>query len=268
MSTEFSLRRRPQVAVIAGDKSVAATSVSVGAAYAVLGSGLNISGMVDAVAYLREHANTENGVIKFYLAKSGSVPSTNSGLYQLANTDGTEVEVTVTQNVRTLYPLQGVAAKYLLAYAKGAVGADADLSAFIVGNFMYDKRSQASRILGNETAILASATNLTGSYADLGSAIDIRGKGNITLFVDNSGDQKADIQVYTAFGASAPSATTTMYPLRNAAGTVTTFSTLTGEKAAHPLTNISGDYLFIQGKTTGAGTATVAVSIYASTPGV
>lgn len=269
MSTGFSRNRRMLVGTFAGSKGDATAKADLAASYAKVGSAINISGALDPILHLRELANAENAVVKVFLAHTGSAPSSSTDMYQLVGTNGAEIEVTVPQNLRRAFPLAGVSGKYILLEGKGASSTTADLSAFMPSNYLFDNIAGGdSRFLGYSHAIAATATNLSGSYADIGSAVRISGFSHLTLYVYNSGDQTADIQIYTSFGSSAPAATTNMYPWAVAAGTLVTLSTLTTERAAHPLVGVSGDYLMISAKTTGSGTASITAYLYGTPAGV
>lgn len=253
------MKRYPVYYTFAGSLSDTTSKVDLTGSYAKVGSAVKVFGLDEMNMVLREHANSENAVVKFFLNHTGADPgpTSSTGLYQLVGTNGAEVEVTVTQNVRTCYPLQNVSGKWLLLEGKGASGTAADLSAFLFSNQCLDRFG--SRIQTTVLPILATATNLSGSYADVGNVVDIAGLSNLTLYIYNSGDLTADIQVYIdkrfLGSGSAPSATTSFHRLAGTGGTATTFSTLTTERAAHPLSGASGTWLGIQGKSTGTGTA-------------
>ena len=269
MSAGFKLTRRPIISVIAGSKTDATAKVDLAGTYGVVGSAININGLHDGMLFERELANSEAANVKFYLSHTGSAPTSSTGMYQLCNADGTEIVSVVTQNTRRGYPLRGVSGKYLLTYGKGASSTAADLSAFLGGNHIYDNKAGGdSRLLGKSQALVASATNLTGSTADVGVAVDIRGLGNLTLYVNNTGDDNAVISVYAAFLAAEPTATTNMYPLADAAGNILTFTALATELAAFPLLNVSGDYLMIRGVHAVGGTATITAHLFGNATGV
>lgn len=111
---------------------------------------------------------------------------------------------------------------------------------------------------------VCSATALGASYADLGSAVDIKGCCDVTVHVtmaDNVGNG-----VFKVFiddnATSAPSASTAMNQLLAAAddGTEREITVLNNESGCFPL-NVSGNYLFIQGKYSAtSGTATVKIT--------
>lgn len=266
------MKRYPVYHTFAGSLDDITSKVDLAATYGKVGSAIKIYGLDEMNMILREQGNAEAAAVKFFLNHTGADPgptaSTNE--YQLVGTNGAEIEVTVTQNVRTCYPLQHVSGKWLLLEGKGASSTTADLSAFLFSNQCLDRFG--SRIQTSALPILATATNLTGSYADVGNIVDIAGLSKLTLYVYNTGDITADIQVYIdkrfLTTASAPTATTLFHRLAGTGGTATTFSTLTTERAAHPLAGASGTYLGIQAKGTGSGTATITAYLTGVAQGV
>jgi hypothetical protein len=134
---------------------------------------------------------------------------------------------------------------------QGALGATADLRAFLMGNFTHD--GFGSRMRMKKITLVSTATALGASPALVGNIVNIRGLSNLTLFVFNSdGAVNATITPYVSFAATAPTALSTMYSLDALAGTAATFVTLANERAAHPLTGITGDWLALAGSGNGA----------------
>ena len=264
------MKRYPVYHTFAGSLADATAKTNLTASYAKIGSSVNIFGLDDMNMIQREHGNTEALVTKFFVDHSGAQPSASTSMYQLVAVAGTEIEVTVTQNVRTCYPLQHLSGKWFLLEGKGAASTGGQISSFMFANQCLDR--YASRIQTSVLPILATATNLTGTYADVGNVVDIAGLSHLTLYIYNTGDITADIQVYIdkrfLTSASAPTATTLFHRLAGTGGTATTFSTLTTERAAHPLAGASGTWLGIQAKGTGAGTATITAYLTGVAPGV
>lgn len=248
--------RYPVFKVFAGSLTTATSKVDLTASYALVGSAASIRELDEMNLLLREHANSENAVVKFYLAPDGSQPASSTGMYQLVTAStSAEIEVTVVQNTRQCYPLTGVSGRWLLLEAKGASSTGADLSAFLTAQERLGKGKSA--IWANKLTIIGTTTELTTSYADIGNFVDIRGLSNLTLYLYNSvaGADPADVTVFIEKSNTQPSATTSLWPLDNTSGTILTFRALTQERSAHPLTGVSGSWLGIQAKSTGSGTA-------------
>lgn len=239
-----------KVKAIAGTVASASTKVDLTGSYADIGSAININGMCDPTLYLAEIANNENAVVKAFLSPDPTQPTASTNLYQLTNADGTEVEITIVQNTTQVYS-NPFAAHWLFLQGKGATSTTADLRAFIRGNYAHDGRG--SRFVQKKISIVSTATALTGSAALVGSIVDIRGLGNLTLYVYNSDASVTGvITPFVSFADTAPTALSSMYSLDVVAGTAKTFSTLATERAAHPLLNVSGNYLALAGSGNGA----------------
>ena len=245
-------------------KTILATATSLTASYAKIGSAINIEGMLDLTLHLHESANVENALIKPYVAISGDAPTSNSGLYQLCDNTGAEIEFTVLKNERASMSLKGVSGKYLLFYGKGAVGTDADITAFVTGNIPRLNGQTVERL----NATVLSSTELSStSYADKGNVINIEGYDNLTLHVAETGTTEgASIKVFVAHTGDAPTATTNLQQFTDKDGAELEFTVLKGEKASFPLEGLTGKYLMIQAKKTavGTGNATVEVKITGS----
>jgi len=89
---------------------------------------------------------------------------------------------------------------------------------------------------------------LTGSYADKGSAVNIKGCTDVTLHViSNSGAGDVVVKVFLSYGSTAPTATTNMQQLCTSTGAEIEYTCLSGEKASFAL-NCSANYLMLQAK--------------------
>ena len=233
--------QRPQVKVWAGSVTSATAKVDLAATYGDVGSALDMNNMSNPTAYLAEIANAENAVVKWFLSPDPTQPTSSTGHYQLTNAAGAEIEVTIVQNTSQVYPLNA-SAYWGMIQGKGAAGTDADLRAFLTGNFSHD--GHGSRMKVTKLTVISTATALTGTPTLTGNVVNIRGLSNLTLFVFNSDASVTGVLTpYVAFGANAPSSLANMYPLDGTNGTALTFSTLGTERAAHPLTGITGDWL-------------------------
>jgi len=242
-------------------KSILATATSLGSSYGKIGNAINIQGMTGLTLHLHESANQENAVVKPYIAISGNAPTSNSGLYQLVDSTGAEIEFTVLQNERASFDLKGLSGRYILFYGKGATGTNADITAFLTGN--------KPRIDGQvpeplNSQILAATEISSTSYADKGNAINIHGYSDLCLHVAESGTSEgAKIKVFVSHTGNAPTATTNLQQFVGDNGAELEFTVLKGEKASFPLTGLTGKYLMVQVKKTtgGSGNATVAIDI-------
>jgi len=264
------MKRYPRYRVFAGSLTDATAKVDLAATYGKVGNAVNIWGYDNMAMLLAEIANNEGGVVKFFLAPSGSQPANSTGMYQLVAAAGTEVEVTVTQNVRHEYSLTGVSGKWLLVEGKGASSTTADLVAFLhaqelLGAYTgqdheYGRGVGHGLIATNNIPIVATATTLTTDLTDVGLIVDVGGLSNLTLYVTNSGLQTGRINVYYEKSQAAPADTTTMWRLCGTNGAALNFDTLTAEKAAHPLLVSGARWLAI--KAAGLTDATdIAVSV-------
>lgn len=239
-----------KVKAIAGTVASASTKVDLTGSYADIGSAINVNGMKDPTFYLAEIANAENAVVKFFLSPDPTQPTASTSLYQLTDSSGAEIEVTIVQNTTQVYS-NPFAAYWVFLQGKGAVGTSADLRAFIRGNYAHDGRG--SRFVQKKISVVSTTTALTGSAALVGSIVDIRGLGNLTLFVYNSdASVNATITPFVSFADTAPTALSQMYSLDQVSGASKTFVTLANERAAHPLLNVSGNYLALAGSGNGA----------------
>jgi hypothetical protein len=247
---------RPSPVTLASALSLAATYGNVGSAPK------RIAGAKDINLKLAEVVNTENAVVKFYVSQNVTAPTAVSGMYQVVSAAGAETEVVITQNTAQMFVLP-ISGEYFWMQGKGAVGTNADLTASLIQNYAYDpdgfKWQSAKKTFGSV------ATAIGGSATQVGSILDIRGLGNITLFVTESGGTNGVITVYLATGATAPADTTTMTALKNATPAVITFTTLLNEKAAHFLGNLCADYI---GLTATGNTAALQVDLYGTLNGV
>lgn len=255
------MRRMPVAKVFAGSLTTATTKVDLTASYALVGSAASIHGLDAMTLLLREHANSENAVVKFFVNPDGAQPTASTSMYQVVGTNGAETEVTVTQNTRQSYQLNGLSGRWLLVEGKGASSTGADLSAFLYAEEILGLGK--SLIQTNKLTILSTATQLTTSYADIGAFVDIGGLSNLTLYLRSteSGTDPADVKVFIDKASAAPTATTSLWPICVAAGTAIEYRVLTNERAAHPLGNVCGRWLGIQAKSTGAGTAAT-ITVY------
>ena len=242
-------------------KSILATATALGSSYGVIGSAINIEGMVNLTLHIAESGGVEGAKVRAYIAPSGSVPTTSTGLHQLVSANGAESEFVVAASELRSFALNNVSGKYLLLYAKGAAGTSAEITAFVTGN-LPTLNGQVVRPLA-ATVLAASALTST-TYADKGSAINIDGYSELTLHLTESGTTEgAKVKVFIAHTGSAPTATTNLQDVSAEAGTSLEFVVLKGEMASHPLRGITGKYLMIQaGDTTGGtGHATLAVTL-------
>lgn len=249
-STSIGQAMGAKVKAIAGTVASPTTKVDLTASYVDIGSAINLNGMCDPTLYLGEIANVENAVVKAFLSPDPAQPTATTSLYQLTDAAGAEIEVTIVKNTTQVYsnPFAGY---WFFLQGKGAVGTDADLRAFLRGNYAHDGRG--SRFVQKKISIVSTATALGASPTLVGSIVDIRGLGNLTLFVYNSdASVTATITPYVSFADAAPTALSTMYSLDVVAGTAKTFATLATERAAHPLLNVSGNYLALAGSGNGA----------------
>lgn len=235
-------RMRAKPIAIAGTVASATTKVDLGAAYADVNAAVNMRNMHDPTLYLGEIANVENAAVKAFLSPEETQPAATTNLYQLVDAAGAEIEVTIVKNTTQVYSITGAAAKWLFLQGKGAVGADADLRAFLLGNFA--QGGDGSRLKPMKIPIISTATALTATPTLTGSVVNIRGLGHLTLFVYNSDAAvNAVVTPYVSFGNTAPTELANMYSLDVVAGTAKAFTTLATERAAHPLLGISGDWL-------------------------
>lgn len=240
-----------------------ASALSLAAAYGNVGSSpTTISGARGLTLKLEEVANTEAASVKFYVSPEQAAPTAVASMFQVVGTDGAETEVTVAQNAAQMYNI-GIAAEHFWMQGKGAVGTDADLTASLWGNYSYDsdkfKWESAKKTFGSV------ATSVGASATQIGSILDVRGLGNLTLFVTESGSVNGVITVFLATGASAPTDTTTMTALEDASSSVITFTTLADEKAAHYIGDVSADFI---GLTATGNGAALQVDLYGTLDGV
>lgn len=247
---------RPSPVTLASALSLAATYGNVGSAPK------RIAGAKDINLKLAEVANVEAAAVKFYVSQNVMAPISVSTMYQVVAVAGTEIEVTVAQNAAQMYDLL-ISGEHFWMQGKGAVGTNADLTASLIQNYAYDpdgfKWQSAKKTFGSV------ATAIGGSATQVGSILDIRGLGNITLFVTESGGTNGVITVYLATGATAPVDTTTMTALENASSAVITYTTLLNEKAAHWIGNVCADYI---GLTATGNTSALQVDLYGTLNGV
>jgi hypothetical protein len=247
---------RPTPVTLASALSLAATYGNVGSAPK------RIAGATDINLKLAEVVNTENAVVKFYVSANKTAPASVASMYQVTAAAGTETEVVITQNTAQMFALP-ISGEYFWMQGKGATGTNADLTASLIANYAYDpdgfKWQSAKKTFGSV------ATAIGGSATQVGSVLDIRGLGNITLFVTESGGTNGVITVYLATGATAPADTTTMTALKNATPAAVTFTTLANEKACHWLGNLCADYMAL---TATGNTAALQVDLYGTLSGV
>lgn len=240
-----------------------ASTLSLAATYGNVGSAAKrIGGATDINLKLAEVVNTENAVVKFFVSPNVAAPASVTPMFQVVNAAGAETEVTITKNTAQMFALP-ISGEYFWMQGKGAVGTDADLTASLIANYAYDpdgfKWQSAKKTFGSV------ATAIGGSATQVGSVLDIRGLGNITLFVTESGGTNGVITVYLATGATAPADTTTMTALKNATPAAITFTTLANEKAAHFLGNLCADYIAL---TATGNTSALQVDLYGTLNGV
>lgn len=247
---------RPSPVTLASALSLAATYGNIGSAPK------RIAGATDINLKLAEVANSENAVVKFYVSPEKTAPTAIASMFQVVNAAGAETEVTITQNTAQMFALP-ISGEHLWLQGKGAAGTAADLTASLVANYAYNpngfKWASAKKTFGSV------ATTIGASATQVGSILDIRGLGNLTLFVTEGGGVNGVITVYLYTGASAPADTTTMTALKNATPAVITFTTLANEKAAHFLGNLCADYI---GLTATGQNAEVQVDLYGTLNGV
>lgn len=248
----------------------ATAKADLAATYGKVGNAVCIWGYDNMAMFLAEIGNTEAGTVKFFINPDGTLPIVSTGMWQVATAAGAEIEVTVPQNTKIQYPLTGLSGKYLLLEGKGAVGATADLRAFLHAQELKAAHNAMDHQFGlgvghgliatNNIPIVATATALTTSPADVGLIVDVGGLSNLTLYVSNTGANTSRIQVYYEFELTKPSATSTMWRLAGTTGVALNFDTLTGEKTAFPLLVSGGRYMAIQAAGL-VGATTIAVSV-------
>jgi len=248
---------RPNPVTLASALSLAGTYGNVGSAPKRIAgaSGLNLK--------LAEVANSENAVVKFYVSQNVAAPAATTAMYQVVGVNGAETEVTITQNTAQIFKLP-ISGEHFWMQGKGAVGANADLTASLIANYTYDpdgfKFQSANKTFGSV------ATTIGASATQVGSILDIRGLGNITLFVTESGESvNGVITVYLYNGASAPADTTTMTALKSSVPAVITFTTVAAEKAAHFIGDVCADYI---GLTATGQNSVLQVDLYGTLSGV
>lgn len=248
--------------VVAGSLTDATAKEVLGTSYADLGGKLNVNGLQGIQLHTKELDNSEAGTVKFLVSPEHVQPTSNSAMFTLADADGSAKEITVVQNSERAVELP-VSAKWLQAQGKSTGGAAA-ASVFLASNVV---NAMGSPIAGAKAVISATAVALGASAAEVGEIVDITGLGGLTLYVDNStGSGNATVTVYTDIESlAAPADTSEMKVLAADGGTAKTFVTLSGEKAAHFIGNLSGKFLGIKG--VGANAA-IAVSLLGMPNGV
>jgi len=249
-------------------KSILATATALGSSFGKIGSAINIEGMVGLTLHVAESGGVEGAKVRAYIACDGSAPADSTGLFQLASANGAESEFVLAASEKRSFSLGQVSGKYLLLYAKGAAGTDAQITVFVTGSIP-TANGQVVRPLA-ATVLTATALAST-SYADKGSAVSIQGMSELTLHLAESvGTEGAKVKVFIAHAGSAPTATTDLQEVSAAAGTALELTVLKGEKASHPIPGVTGKYLMIQAADTteGTGHATLAVTISGSVTNV
>jgi len=245
-------------------KSILATTTALAATYTKIGSAINVEGMVDLCLHIAETGGAEGALVKIYSSLSGSAPTTNSGMYQDANTDGTEKVYTIAASGIISIPIN-ISAKYLLLYAAGASGGtNASITCFITGS-----RPQPDGLISKQlnSTVLSAASLTSASLADKGVAVNIEGYSDLTLHLSETvGTEGAKVRAFVAHTGSAPTATAALHTHSVLAGTAVDNTVLKGEKASFALKGLTGKYLMIQAAKTavGAGNATLAVTITGS----
>jgi hypothetical protein len=244
----------------AGSLSDATAKVDLTASYAKVGNTANIRELDAMTMLVREHANAENAVVKFFVLPDGAEPAASTAMYQVVGTNGAETELVVVQNTSEAFPLTGLSGRWFLLEGKGASSTTADLSAFMFAEEVLGKGKSAVWV--NKLPILATSTQLTTSYADIGLFADISGLSNLTLYLQSTvgGTDPADVKVFIDKAytdrTGTSGASTGLHPIVTAAaGAAIEYRVLTNERAAHPLGNVCGTWLMIQAKSTGVGTA-------------
>lgn len=243
----------------AGSLSDAAAKVDLTATYAKIGNAASVRELDAMTMHLRELANLEALTAKFFVLPDGAEPAASTAMYQVVGTNGAEVEVVVLQNTRQIYTLNGLSARWFLLEAKGNTATNADLAAFMFAEQRLGKGKSA--VWANKMPLIATNTQLTTSYADIGLFADIRGLSNLTLYLQSTvgGTDPADVKVFIDQSFSnregTAGASTGLFQMCGVSGAATEFRVLTNERAAHPLVNVCGTWLMIQAKSTGAGTA-------------
>lgn len=246
-------------------KSVLATATALTASYADIGSAINIEGMTNLCLHCKQTTGSVNALVKPFVLPTGSTPTATTAMYQYVTpTTGAEIELTTLDGEYAAHPLNGVSGKYLMFQGKNSSGTDGTLTAFVTGNRTF----KDGHLVGPLNTSICSATELTSSYADIGTAgTDVWGYGDLTLHVyESGGTDNALIKVFVAHTGSAPSATTAMDQYVATAGTEVELKVLMGERAALPLTGLHGKWIMIQAKDAGDGSdhATIAVRVTGS----
>lgn len=254
----------PSGAAVRTSPVTLASALGLAATYGDVGAASKrIAGATGINLKLAEVANVENAVVKFFVSQNVTAPASTTPMFQVVAAAGTETEVTITKNTAQIFKLP-ISGEHFWMAAKGAVGTDADLTASLIANYAYDpdgfKWQSAKKTFGSV------ATTVGASATQVGSILDIRGLGNITLFVTESGASvNGVITVYLSTGATPPADTTTMTALKNATPSVITFTTLAGELAAHFVGDVCADYI---GLTATGQNSVLQVDLYGTLSGV
>ena len=113
--------------------------------------------------------------------------------------------------------------------------------------------SRPQRRSAGAVTIASTAVAVGASATAVGSVIDIRGMGNLTLFVQNT-DVAVDgvITPYFSHADTQPAAYTNMFALKDVTPAARTFTTIASEKAAHPIGNIAADWMALSATGNGA----------------
>lgn len=127
-----------------------------------------------------------------------------------------------------------------------------------------------------KSTIVASAATLAASYAAVGSVVDIRGYGDLTLHVTAAGTGNTQLKVYVdPVSVVAPSDYTGTYMHQLCqdsddppAGVELVIVVNTGEKLSIPLGGVSGNFLALAGQYSATdGSCTVVLTGNANTGG-
>lgn len=226
---------RPPAVELAADLSLAATYGNVGSAP------VSIAGGRDITLKLGENANAEDAVVRAYVSNANTAPTAVASMFQVVGVAGAETEITITQNTSQIFQLP-ITGKWLWLNAKGAVGTGADLDASMFINYGYDDHLQ--KFTSATKPFSAAAVVVGASATQIGSVLDIRGLGDLTLYVTESGGVNGVISVFF-LNSDAEPLFANMVQLKSVVPAAVTFTTVANEKAAHYIGNVCADYMAI-----------------------
>jgi hypothetical protein len=124
------------------------------------------------------------------------------------------------------------------------------LTASLQANYGHDEKLW--KFTSEKIPFSSAAVAIGGSATQVGSVLDVRGLGDLTLYVTESGGVNGVITVYFGNADSQPADTTSMTAYKNASSSVITFTTLANEKAAHFIGNLCADWIALTATGNGA----------------